>query len=407
MKTFSCLIIILLIVFQFSTSQVIEVNAFSKVDPPSVFLDRVPLQKTATSIFQTTFTKTVGDSVELFFPIEAQTAFLYATDIWSYLINSFETIRIKAVWDTVDPNYAIAQTDLFNSLTKNFTGAPYSNVLYPFSLAEAIAQTNMNGDSVDIVVQVSSKWKDSLYFGTDGNTPAGKVDFVSVILHEIGHGLGIASTFTNSKGKGKWGSYPNYLGFPSIYDIKLQRDSVYGYNNLVTQYENNSTSMGDQITSNSVYFQGLQSFIMNKSVPPKIYAPSHWKDGVSINHLDNTYWIGNSNGLMRAGLARAEAIHSPGEVGLSILEDMGWSVNRVITISSPAKDVVWVPGIVQNIIWTDNKGGSADIKLWKEYPSGFSFLQDIQLDYSSEKSTNVYAWYVPTSLEIGKNIKFK
>ncbi|MDP2602930.1 MAG: hypothetical protein Q8S00_10100 [Deltaproteobacteria bacterium] len=32
----------------------------------------------------------------------------------------------------------------------------------------------------------SSGW----YYGFDGNPPAGTIDFVSVLLHELGHGLG-------------------------------------------------------------------------------------------------------------------------------------------------------------------------------------------------------------------------
>ena len=30
--------------------------------------------------------------------------------------------------------------------------------------------------------------------GTDGNTPLGKIDFVTVVLHEIGHGLGFTGS---------------------------------------------------------------------------------------------------------------------------------------------------------------------------------------------------------------------
>ncbi|MCK7534680.1 MAG: hypothetical protein MZV63_28610 [Marinilabiliales bacterium] len=35
------------------------------------------------------------------------------------------------------------------------------------------------------------KW----YFGTDGNTPELLYDFVTVVLHEIGHGLGFTGFF--------------------------------------------------------------------------------------------------------------------------------------------------------------------------------------------------------------------
>ena len=40
------------------------------------------------------------------------------------------------------------------------------------------------------------------YFGTDGNTPAGDFDFVTVVMHELAHGLGYAGTMSYDDGVG-------------------------------------------------------------------------------------------------------------------------------------------------------------------------------------------------------------
>ena len=51
------------------------------------------------------------------------------------------------------------------------------------------------------------------YFGTDGNT-GGKVDFESVVLHELGHGLGFLGSMDVSGGLGSCGCG----GTPFVYD---------------------------------------------------------------------------------------------------------------------------------------------------------------------------------------------
>jgi hypothetical protein len=51
-----------------------------------------------------------------------------------------------------------------------------------------MAHTNLNGDNPDIVAQFNGDF--AWYYGTDGVVPTNKYDLVSVVLHEIGHGLG-------------------------------------------------------------------------------------------------------------------------------------------------------------------------------------------------------------------------
>ena len=48
----------------------------------------------------------------------------------------------------------------------------------------------------DIITSFNSHAAVDWYFGTDGNTPSRRRDFVSVVLHEIGHGLGFISFAT-------------------------------------------------------------------------------------------------------------------------------------------------------------------------------------------------------------------
>ena len=64
-------------------------------------------------------------------------------------------------------------------------------VFYPVALAEKIAGKSLNTDlEGDLVLTINSSvnW----YMGTDGQTPKTKYDLVTVVLHEVCHGLGFS-----------------------------------------------------------------------------------------------------------------------------------------------------------------------------------------------------------------------
>ena len=82
-----------------------------------------------------------------------------------------------------------------------------SNTWYPIALANKLAGRDLAPNSSDITVNFSSNVT-NWYFGTDGSVAyaAGKYDFVSVVLHEIGHALGCVGLMSNVNGQGKWES---------------------------------------------------------------------------------------------------------------------------------------------------------------------------------------------------------
>lgn len=140
---------------------------------------------------------------------------------------------------------------------------------------------------------------------------------------------------------------------------------------------------------------------------PKIYAPTTWSSGSSIYHLDeNRYSAGNSNSLMSPTLNYAESIHSPGEIGLTILQDIGWDVNRLVTVTSPAKGEIVLTGGSYTIKWTDNLGGTDSIILLKDGGSG-SYVPYLTLGSKTSVvgALNVFTWNVSTSLPL--NVSYK
>ncbi len=70
----------------------------------------------------------------------------------------------------------------------------------------------------------------SWYYGTDGNPPSAQVDLMSVVLHEIAHGLNFSGSMAYSGGMGNWG-YGDSPAYPNIYDTFMRDGS--GHNSSI------------------------------------------------------------------------------------------------------------------------------------------------------------------------------
>ena len=64
----------------------------------------------------------------------------------------------------------------------------------------------------------------SWYYGTDGNTPSTQMDLMTVVLHEIAHGLNFSGSMSYSRGLGNWG-YGDLPAYPDIYDTFMRDGS--------------------------------------------------------------------------------------------------------------------------------------------------------------------------------------
>jgi len=376
----------------------VEINYFTKVEAPNIAEYSNMLLKVQTI--------TIDINYEGNWPGEAKSAFDYAIKIWKYLINSSMPIKIKAKWTPLgESSGALAQTTT-TSYKKNFQNAPLPDVNYPISLAEALSGSELNGSQDDeIEIEVNSDFADKWYYGIDGNTPEEKYDLVSVILHEFAHGLGISHSMNVSNNLGSWGQrYKNEddRGYKQVFEsfsqVTPNSSTIYKLTNTNT-YPNPSDGLAGAIQSNNVYFDGPISKQINLNNLPKLYAPSPFDGGSSIAHLDEeTFPAGNSNSLLSPQLGMAESIHSPGELGLALLQDLGWNVNRLITVLSPGPGMAYLPGQSETISWTDNIGGAIAIELLKKNIYGeYEFYSTIASHPSPKGEINTYNWIVPVA----------
>ncbi len=266
------------------------------------------------------------------FPDDAKAAFQAAVDVWQSLLITKVAIKITANWDGITSS--TLATSGAKKVYKNFANAPIKDVWYPSALAEAIAGVNLNGTEADIAITVNKNI--SWSFDTDGTRQAFKYDLMTVILHEIAHGLGFTTSMKlagTNETQAQWG----IEGLPLIYDIFSQRSNGQVLTNTAI-IGNPSTQLKAAITSADVFFKISSGPLSNDY--PKMYAPTTYRSGGTLSHLDESkYPKGSENSLMSPQIGAAEINHYPGQVILGILNQIGWGVLNydgfVITATEP------------------------------------------------------------------------
>lgn len=249
------------------------------------------------------------------FTTEAQAAFQAAVDIWETLISSPVTIRISANWETLGTNVLGSATPY--TYYRNFDGAQKLDIWYPIALAEKMAGKDLNDTNDPDIYASFNSAQAAWYFGT--GDPANKYDLTSVVLHEIGHGLGITHSYEVSSGTGQ---IQSFFVLPVIYETFLQNASG---KNLVENFTSPSTTLGTQLTSGNLFFNSPSVAAVSSNLA-RIYAPATYTAGSSIAHLnESTYPAGDANSLMTPSFSAGEINHNPGPLAMAMLNDMGWN----------------------------------------------------------------------------------
>jgi len=274
-------------------------------------------QRQSPSIATATFIVTYNG-----FSPQAQAAFQAAVDIWSTKISSAVPIRINANW--IGLGSGVLGSAGAKTLIRNFVGAPQTSTYYPVALATKLAGIDLIPADYDITANFSSAFP-NWYYGTDGNTPANSYDLLTVVLHEIGHGLGFAGTATVNGSTGSWG----LNGSPLIYDRFIVNGSGQAIINTAL-FANPSVALGNQLKSNDLLFNGPNA-VAAAGERPKLYAPASWQQGSSYSHLDDDYYPeGDPNSLMTPSLSQGESILNPGTIMLGIFSDLGWASTPLV-----------------------------------------------------------------------------
>ncbi|MEM7800739.1 MAG: hypothetical protein AAF633_16225 [Chloroflexota bacterium] len=246
---------------------------------------------------------------------DAQAAFDYAVSIWAMELESDVPITINAEWSNLGSGILGRAGPFFAPGT--LSNELDNNTYYPIALINSITGTDVDPSNPDINASLNSSLS-TWYFETDGNPAPNQTDFISVVLHELGHGLGfLGLASVDNQGQGDaTGRFP----LPLIYDTFTE--DINGAS--ILSYGQNSAPLADVLTS-AVFFDSPTSFSANGNQRVPLYAPDPWRGGSSYGHLSEDY-NGTDHALMTFSLSRGEVQHDPGDVMLAMFQDMGWEL---------------------------------------------------------------------------------
>ncbi|WP_420457495.1 hypothetical protein [Rubrivirga sp.] len=267
------------------------------------------------------------------FTPQAQAAFQRAVDIWADHLVSSVPIRVQASFAS------LGSTTLGSAgpnVTANTPNIPRTSTWYPFALADARAGRDLSPDEgdffYDIVAQFSSSRTD-WYFGLDGNPGPSQFDFVTIVLHELGHGLGFVGSGTVDDGTGErectgtaglgcWGL--GSADFPLVFDRLV--DDAAGVPMLnALRYPDPSRALGDLLRSQALFVDSPE-VVRLYGEPAPVWAPVAFEEGSSFSHWDEIVVQGTSAALMTPRIGRGEAYQDPGDITCAYFRDIGWTL---------------------------------------------------------------------------------
>ena len=243
-------------------------------------------------------------------PTVARAAVQAAIDVWSENFSSTVPVTVNVSWGRAS-SYGILAAASAKSNFANFPNAPDKTLYYAAALANALAgnDLDLNNPELEITISSNAPW----YYGVDGKCPPKSFDLVSVILHEMGHGLGFIS-----------GSYyDEYSGYgrvdlPTPFDAYAQLTD----GRRLADMPSPSIETGKALTS-PLYWSGENGIKANNGIKPPLYTPSIYEPGSSVSHLDErTFSQAGVNSVMTPNLDSGEVFHLPGSLLLAMFDDM-------------------------------------------------------------------------------------
>lgn len=248
------------------------------------------------------------------FSAAAKRAFQRAVDIWASQARIASSVPI-----TIDARFERLGSGILGSagpgsIWRRFSGAPQADTWYPDALANKLHGSQLDSGA-DVLASFSSAFP-NWHFGS-GAAPGGKYDFTTVVLHEIGHGLGFlgAGDVTSNRGTVR------YSGRPFVYDRYTENTA----GTSLLSFPDNSTALSAQLRGGNIFFDSPLVRSANGGLRARLYAPSQFEPGSSYSHLDEaTFRAGNPNSLMTPQLGQGETIRSPGGIVLAIFDTLGW-----------------------------------------------------------------------------------
>ncbi len=261
-----------------------------------------------------------------------------ACDLWGARLQSTVEIRVGAEFNALGGGPSSATLGFAGPTTGfiNFANAPRAGTIYPVPLANSLAGSDLHPGADDISATFNSDVDGPIvlgptdfYYGFDG-LPGSDVDFITVALHELGHGLGFL-TFVNLVTGAKT------QGLDDVYMLNLEDHST----GLGWPMMTNGERVASAVDQDDLHWTGpaaraattgLSEGTHAGSGHVLMYAPSPLRLGSSVSHwsLDLA-----PNELMEPSYSGA---NRDLEITLAAFEDIGWLTLPAVVCGAPVTE---------------------------------------------------------------------
>ena len=306
----------------------------------------------------------------------AKNAFNAALDVWEHTVESAVPIEVEARATVLQPGQlgGAGPADVL----RNENGTPTrdgddlaqaqrtlaDDVFEPLALFNARTGRDAALGKPDITADFDPS-QGFLYFGLDGSPGASQYDFRSVVLHEIGHGLGIIGTGeVDPDGRatlGVVGANGNSgIRAPLAYDVLTYATTATQAGTggtRLTSLADGSAALRTALTGDRLYWAGQLARSAVGGAKVRLFAPSQcgptggerpcasgetpYQAGSSYGHVDErSYPRGTADSLMTPVIEEGESFSDPGQLTMGLLADMGYAVPAIAGSRYTALDPV-------------------------------------------------------------------
>ncbi|MEM6929441.1 MAG: hypothetical protein AAF602_21050 [Myxococcota bacterium] len=267
----------------------------------------------------TRFVVTYADEV----PPEARRVIDEAASRWATLVSTSVPVRVHVSWIFGNGPQGFAGPNLVRDFERARDGA-----YYPSALADALSGRDLQPglDDMNLFFKETDEW----HFGDGTGVPEGRVDFLTVAMHEIGHGLGLTTLAYVPWDGGTEAALglpnegidffdwtfpvPELDGTATVYD-RLVHDAS---GQPITELPNESAELYRALTG-ALTFHGPRAMALHGGPLPI--------DASSVSHLSrDVVDEADPDWMMVPDTGRGVVQPMPGDLTLAILEDLGWSL---------------------------------------------------------------------------------
>lgn len=245
----------------------------------------------------------------------------YAANVWGSRITSPVKIVIDAQFDPLPAGVLGACGP--TTVHYNYPSAPQTNMYYVQAEANSHATFDLNPGSSDIVVYFSSNF--NFYFGLDGKNPSGTYDLVTIVIHELAHGLGFLSLIDLDNTSPTYGQLFN--GRCDAFTDLLEYHGA-AVTDLCAM--TNAQRLAAVTAGSNLHWIGPKVIADAYAIPltsgqhasghVEMYAPGSIQLGSSVSHFSTKVFPNESEEPSYTGVD-----HSPG-LSVSLMQDIGWGM---------------------------------------------------------------------------------